>query len=509
MAKNKATVVISDAALERVQRAQKLLLIAAENGQAIYGLTQGVGLNKDQKLVDASGKLSEEVIRLSEEFNRGLIYAHTAGVGPEMSKEVVRAIMVTRLNSILFGSTGGQAKVAEMYRDFLNNDIVPVIPSRGSVGQADITLITHIGLAMIGEGEVYYQDNKMPASQALQRASIQPLVPFGKDALSILSSNGYSEALGALALAELEHVLEMAKLVFALSIEGLNGNIEPFLEDSNAIRPFPMVNRVSREIREMLRGSYLWDNSDSRALQDPLSYRTAAYTLGVVESSLKELQAKLQIQLNSSDDNPAVVLDARPQSQLSEEISHYVVEGEIKGAVLPTANFSPLPWVISFQAAAIALSHLSNASAQRTIKLGDDHFTGLSRFLGTENTVHAYGAIQKVFVSLASENQELATPVSVDLSAIAGNIEDVSTNAPRVVRRFRTMIDNFYYILGIEMMHAAQAIDLRLKKDPNLKLSGVTKEFWTQYRRIILFMETDRVLTLDIEKSYSFLKNYN
>ncbi|MGK7904659.1 MAG: histidine ammonia-lyase [Hormoscilla sp.] len=509
VARNGARVIIDNGALERVKKAQELLLIAAQNGQAIYGLTQGVGLNKDQKLVDASGNLSPEVIRRSEEFNRGLIYAHTAGVGPEMSKEVVRAIMVTRLNSILFGSTGAQPKVAEMYRDFLNNDIVPVIPSRGSVGQADITLITHIGLAMIGEGEVYYQNRKMPASQALKMTGIEPLVPFGKDSLSILSSNGYSEALGALAVAELEHALEMAKLVFALSIEGLNGNIEPFLEDSNEIRPFPMVNQVSRDIREMLRGSYLWDRSQSRPLQDPLSYRTAAYTLGVVESSLKELQAELQIQLNSSDDNPAVVLDARSPSRQYEEASHYVVDGRLRGAVLPTANFSPLPWVISFQEAAIALSHLSNASAQRTIKLGDDHFTGLTRFLGTENTVHAYGAIQKVFVSLATENQGLATPVSIDVFSIAGNIEDVSTNAPRVVRRFRKMLDNFYHILGIEMMHAAQAIDLRLQKDPNLKLSRVTRNFWAEYRRVVPFMETDRVLTYDIEKSYLFLKQYN
>lgn len=448
------------------------------------------------------------MIQRSKEFNRGLIYAHSAGVGPEMSQEVVRAIMVTRLNAMLFGSTGVQPKVAEMYRDFLNNDIVPVIPSRGSVGQADITLITHIGLAMIGEGDVYYQNKRMSASQALKSAGIEPLVPFAKDSLSILSSNAYSTALAALAVVEMEHSLKTAKLVFALSMEGLNGNIEPFLEDSNIIRPFPMVNKVSKDIREILRGSYLWDKSDTRALQDPLSYRTAAYTLGVVESSLQELQAEIKIQLNSSDDNPAVVLDAQPPSQQYEESSHYIVNGEIRGAVLPTANFSPLPWVISLEEGRITLSHLSNASAQRILKLGDDHFTGLTRFLGTENTIHSYGAIQKVFMSLASENQELANPSSLDLGSIAGNIEDVSTNAPRVALHFRTMIDNLYYILGIEMMHAAQAIDLRFKKDPNLKLSEVTKDFWTQYRRIVPFMETDRVLTYDIEKSYLFLKEY-
>jgi len=507
VARNAAKVSISDAALKRLQTAHELLLLAAKKGQAIYGLTQGVGLNKDQTLVDAKGNLSEEVIRRSQEFNRGLIYAHSAGAGPEMSKDVVRAIMAVRLNSILFGSTGVQPKVAQLYRDFLNNDIVPIIPSRGSVGQADITLITHIGLAMIGEGEVYYQDKKMPASQALKIAGLEALVPFGKDSLSILSSNAYSAALGALAVAELENALKISKLVFALSLEAFDGNIEPFLEDANKIRPFPEANQVSRDIREILSGSYLWEKSEERALQDPLSYRTGAYILGASEHSLKQLQEQLNIQLNSSDDNPAVVLDVEPPSSQSEEASHYVNEGGIRGAVLPTANFTPLPWVISFQEAAIALSYLSNASAQRTIKLGDPHFTNLSRFLGTENTVHAYGAIQKTFVALAVENQELAAPI-LDNFAIAGNIEDVSTNAPRTVQRVRTQIDTLYYILGIEMMHAAQAIDLRLQKNPNLKLSRVTKSFFELYRQVVPFMKTDRVLTYDIEKSYSFLKAY-
>ncbi|MGB3405060.1 MAG: aromatic amino acid ammonia-lyase [Microcoleaceae cyanobacterium] len=507
VARNRTQVRISDAALQQLETAHELLLLAAKQGQAIYGLTQGVGLNKDQTLVDTSGNLSQEVIQRSQEFNQGLIYAHSAGAGPELSKDVVRAIMLTRLNSILFGSTGVQPEVALLYRDFLNNDIVPIMPSRGSVGQADITLITHIGLAMIGEGEVYYQDQKMPASQALQQAGLEPLVPFGKDSLSILSSNAYSEALGALAVAEFEHLLKISKLVFALSLEALNGNIEPFLEDANEIRPFPNANQVSREIRDILSGSYLWEKSEDRALQDPLSYRTGAYILGAGEHSLKQLQEQLKIQLNSSDDNPAVVLNVVSPSNRYEEASHYVSEGEIQGAVIPTANFSPLPWVISFQEAAITLSYLSNASAHRTIKLGDPHFTHLTRFLGTENTVHAYGAIQKTFVALAIENQELAAPI-IDDFAIAGNIEDVSTNAPRTVQRVRTQIDTLYYILGIEMMHAAQAIDLRLQKDPNLKLSRSTQDLFEQYRRVVPFMESDRVLTYDIEKSYSFLKTY-
>lgn len=509
VARGGARVSISSTALERVQRSNDVLLLAAREGQKIYGLTAGVGLNKDQAFVDPSGGLSEEVIALSKTFNRNLLYAHSAGAGPEMEPEVVRAIMVTRLNSILFGATGVQTKVATLYRDFLNNDITPVTPSRGSVGEADITLITHIGLAMIGEGEVYYRGRKMPASQALTAAGIETLDPWGKDALSILSSNAYSEALAALAIEDFRHLLAMNKLLFALSLEALDGNVEPFLADSLNIRPFPHVGTAAADVRTILEGSYLWNPSEERALQDPLSFRTGAYTLGALERSLAELEDQLQIQLNSSDDNPAVIIGGSAASNRPEESYFYVEEDGLSGAVIPTANFSPLPWVISLQEAAIALSHASNASAQRTIKLSDPHFTHLSRFLGTEKTFHAYGAIQKVFASLAAENQSLAQPVSMDLISIAGNIEDLSTNGPRVARRFQEMIDNHYYIMGIELMHAAQATNLRLDKSPETTLATTTQSFFNNYRQSVTFLEVDRPLSPDIEASYNFLRQHS
>jgi len=501
---------IDDKAMRRVQKSYDLLMLAASQGQAIYGLTQGVGLNKDQKMVNVeNGKLSDEVLKLSETFNIGLIHAHTAGVAPEMPTIIVRAIMTTRLNSILHGATGVQTRVAELYRDFLNHRITPVLPSRGSVGQADITLITHIGLAMIGEGDVYYQGQRMKAAEALQKAGLKPLKPVGKDALAILSSNAYSEALAALSLVEAKQLAMVSKLVFALSLEALNGNIEPFLPDAQKVRPFPYVNEVAETLCTILENSYLWDKSESRALQDPLSYRTGAYILGSLDRALAEAQDMLKIQLNSSDDNPGVMLDVTVPSKRYEENSHYVKDNQLSGAVIPTANFSPLPWVISFERFGIALSHMSSASAQRMIKLSDDHFTHLSRFLGTDKTVHAYGAVQKVFVSLSAENRELANPVSVDYFAIAGNIEDVATNAPRVMRRVRKMIDNLYYIIGLEMIHAAQAIDLRLKQSPAPKIATKTAAFFQAFREHVSFMEVDRTLTYDIEQAYLFLKNYS
>jgi histidine ammonia-lyase len=506
-----AGVTIPKAALTRVDAGYRLLIKAAEAGQKIYGLTVGVGENKDREVLK-DGKLTEDAINHSKLFNRSLIRVTAAGVGPEMEPEIVRGIMATRLNSILYGSTGARQKVAELYRDFLNHDILPIIPGRGSMGEADITLIIHIGLAMIEEGEVIYKGKRMAAKKAMKHAGLTPLDPWAKDALAIMSSNSYSETLAAFCITELQHLLDISKLVFCLNLEALNGNITPFLKHSNTVRPFKAANKISKDIRKILKGSYLWSQNESRHLQDPLSYRTAAYTLGEVESTLNEIKEQIAIQLNSSDDNPMVLLNAKPPSSKEEESKHYVTKSSddnLYGAVIPTANFSPWPWVLSFEKLGIALGHFSIASAQRTIKLSDPRFTELSRFLGTADSFHAYGAVQKVFVALAAENKALAYPVSMDFFAVAGDIEDMATNGPRVVRRNRKIIDNCYYILGLELMHAAQAIDLRMQQKPKPKLSPVTASFYNAFRKKVSFMKKDRVLTTDIEKSYLFLKKYS
>lgn len=505
VASGKVKVRLDKKAMARVKRSQEALLQAATEGQKIYGLTVGVGENKDVKVLDTSGGLTEEVLKASEDFNRALFRSHSAAAGPNMDPEVVRAIMVVRLNSVLFGSTGAQPHVARLYRAFLNHNVIPEIPSQGSVGEADITVISHVGLAMMGEGYVQYKGKRMKANEALKALKLEPLVPYGRDALTILSSNAYSAALASFVVVETKHLLNKAQLVFALSIQGLNGNIEPFLKGSNQVRPFPYANGASARIRALLNKSSLWEKNKKRALQDPLSFRTAAYTFGSLARSLAESEALLKIQLNSSDDNPGVLLKGRSPSKRYEEASHYNKKSP-GGAVLPTANFSPLIWVVAFEELAISMAHASNASAQRTIKLSDSHFTGLTRFLSTPESTHAYGAIQKTFASLASENRSLANPVSYDYYSIAGNIEDTATNAPRVMRRMRKMIDNFYYILGMELMHAAQAMDLRAQKMPEFVFSPVTAKYHENYRKVVSFMTKDRILSYDIAGSYKFLR---
>jgi histidine ammonia-lyase len=505
VAREGSQVAIDPGAMARVQQSYDLLLAAAAQDIPVYGLNRGVGENKDKTIF--SGEIDPEARRASERFNANNLRATSAGVGPEAAEEVVRAAMVIRLNTILVGYTGAQPQLAERYRDFLNLRIHPVMPTRASVGEADITILSHIGLAMMGEGEVNFAGRRMPAAQALREAGLAPLVPFGKDSLVIMSSNAYAAALAALVVHDTEHVLAVARKVGALSLEGLNGNVAPFLPPVHAIRPYTAQGRVAAGLLAELDGSYLWQTSAQRALQDPLSFRTMSHVLGVAEDRVGELKELLAIQLNSSDDNPASIPGIAPPPGAPEQIrSYYVTSGRVHGAVIPTANFEPLPWVVSLEALGIAMSHVSRTAAARITRLGTAEFTHLSRFLSPDETTLAFSAVQKVYAALDGENQELNNPVSTSPLPVAGDIEDTATNSTSAATRVLQMIDNLYYITGLELMHATQAVDLRRKTTPALALGRGTGALLQSYREFVPFLDRDRALTPDIQTSYLFLK---
>jgi histidine ammonia-lyase len=501
-------ITLSPDSLDIVAKSHKLLLRAAEHDLAIYGLTRGVGLNKDKKIFQGTQKLSPALIKLSQDYNIRAIRAHSAGIGEESSNELVRAAMLIRLNTLLLGYAGVQTKVVALYAAFLNNDITPILPERGSMGEADITILSHIGLAMMGEGEVKYKGKRMLAAEALGKANLAPLRPCAKDALSILSSNAYSTAISVLAIADLQHLLEIAYPIFALNFEGYNGNIEVFLPVVHQVRPYHYETQAAQKILETMAGSYLWSPSSARALQEPLSYKTAAQSFAIVEESLDEVRNKLQVQMNSSDDNPAVVLTKEVKS-LGESAQKYVINDlDIKGAILPTANYSPLTWVVSMEKLTNALSHFSHATTQQMIRLVDPEFSHLPRFLAPDEKVLAFSAIQKSFVSLDTENRNLANPVSADSFPVAGDIEDTATNSALVATHLAKIICNLHYQLGIQLMHGAQAVDLRKRENPKLRLSNSTLHLFKAYRHIIPMITQDRPLTPDINKSAEFLYHY-
>ena len=505
-------VAISKKAMKQVTASNRLVMAAARAGVELYGLTVGVGLNKDHHLFDAKGDLTPEVRKASIEFNRNILRSHSVGYGPALSKEVTRLAMVVRLNTMLTGRSGAQPRVVELYRDFLNKGVTPVVPTRGSIGDADITLASHIGSVMMGEWRAEVDGKVVSGAEALKMKGITPLVPEGKDGLGILSSNCVGVAMTMDAMRTMRQALKVSPVVYGLTLEGMNGNVAPFLAQTVNNHPLTGLKEAAAEMRATLKGSYLWNFDKTRALQDPLSFRTTVYTISEAKRALKELDELVNIQINSSDDNPGVILNASKEDFDKTQVKQYFVDKDgVKGAIIPSANFEPLPIAIAAQRATIALSHVSHNALHRTMRLDEDRFSGLARYLAGPNNPngHAFGATEDSMVSIYAENIELANPISMHGTPVEGNIEDSASNLPRVAERLKRASNNMFDLYSMELLHNTQAIDLRKMKQDNVKLSDKTGALYNAYRKVVPFVDKDRIFSGDLENGIKILKSWD
>ncbi|WP_432663088.1 aromatic amino acid ammonia-lyase [Wukongibacter baidiensis] len=472
VAKDRVKVEISSESLELLETTRKLVFELSNSEEEIYGLTTGVGANKDNKILP----------EYFSTFNRNLILAHCVGIKPEASEEVVRAAMVVRLNTLLLGATGIQPKIAMMYKDFLNYEIHPVMPERGSVGTADVTTLSYIGLAMMGEGEVHYKGSRMKADKALELTGLEKIVFGPKDGLSIVSSNALSGGMGALVFKEIKDLLDMADVVYAMSLEAININTMFINPKSNELRPLSGQIYSNNKILDYLDGSYIWDN-DNRSLHGSMVFKAGWAIHGSVRDALEYTEKYLSVQLNSSDDCPYVLLDDKD--------------------IISTANFIVMSLAVGFEMLGVALSHLSKTICNRVLKLSQPKYTGLPRFLRPRDDVIAFSTMQKSFTSLDTEIRHMANPATLDYFATSNETEDHGSNTPYVIRKINKIVDDLRYIIGIEMMHAAQGIDLR----KGMKLGKGTKIAYETVRKEITFLDEDRDLSVDIEKAYNIIKS--
>lgn len=509
VASHHAKVAVDASAMTQVERSHALLLLAAKKDMPVYGLNRGVGLNKD-KVIFHGDALSEDALRQSEQFNLNDIYATSAGIGPRASRDVIRAAMLVRLNTLLLGHSGVQPAVITMLVNLLNDDLTPVLPSEGSIGEADITILAHLALAMTGRGDITNANGKIiPASVALKDAGLTPLHLYGKDALSIFSSNAYTAGKLVLAVSRVEVLLDRYDALTALSLEGINGNIAPHLSVVNGVRPFEGQMISASNVMKALSGSYLLKTSPNRALQDPLSFRTESQINGAARDAFKQLNLDLLTQINSADDNPTIILDVKAANNASlQEKSYYFSEGSLYGAVIPTANFEPISWVLDAEKLNIALGHLSAASTQRIVKLGSYCINQISRFLSPDQATIAFAAIQKPIMYLNTQTQQEIIPVSTLSYPVAGDMEDTATNSLLVVNRLDKIIDNLYETMAFELLHASQAVDLKRRDDPSLALGVETSRLQHDFRSHVPFLAKDRELTPDIQKAIIFIQHY-
>lgn len=466
---------ISDESLELLAEARQLVFDLVDQQVPIYGFNVGVGWNKDRAVFKD----------FFQKYNTNVILSHSFGVGDYLDEKTTRAVLLLRLNAYLVGCTGAQVEVIQYYETFLNKKIHPAIPEKGSVGVSDLGNVSHIGLAMIGEGEVYYKGELISAKEALELAELEPVNLGPKDGLAIVSSNSHSAGITMMLIKETRELLKTANLVFSLSLEALNGNTSPFLEEPYKRRPYSFNIDMANEIRENIKGSSIWNFNPNKPVQDPLSFRDAAHVHGAVKGALDYLEELIMVQMNSSDDNPCLLLEERK--------------------IVSCANYEPISWVLAVEMLGQALAQLSSTSCHRMIKLVNPDFTGLPRFFSPSESVLGFASMQKAYASLNAEIRLLSNPVNNDYLALAGDIEDRGTNAALVAQKTLSIVDNLNRILGIEAYIAAQGVDLRLKKDHIL--ADKTKVAYEKIRKVTPFYDKDRAIYKDLEKMYQLIKS--
>ncbi|MDD5805694.1 MAG: aromatic amino acid ammonia-lyase [Clostridia bacterium] len=467
---------IAEEAFGRLKKGRELMQSLADSGKAIYGFNRGVGWNKDicvaQDEIDA--------------YNYELIRTHALGVPPYHTDEEVRAMMVIRLNNMLIGTACATDELAKRYRDFLNHGIHPLIPQRGSVGDADITTLSHMGLTFSGEGDVRYHGEVVPAEEAIKEEGLPEYRLKLKDAHTIILSNAQGEGLTALLAVKTRQLVDLVNLIYCLDYEGLNGNVEAMCKEVNEIRGLPGQMESAARCREFLEGSYLYEPDENRALQDSLTFRGGFAIQGTVLDALHVVEKFLAIQINSPSDNPAIVLE--------------------KENTFVTANFETATLAAAVEMLAITLSHMSKAISYRMIKMTDPHFTGLTRYLAAwDGSSLGYATIQNTYTALDVENRFLTNPSSVDFYPMEGMIEDHGANLPLAAEKALKMVDNIYYLAGMEALYAAQAVDLRQMKFGELKLGKYTGKAYKAIRSCIPFLDENRNMHEEIKKIYAFM----
>lgn len=477
IAVDNAEVEIAAEADARLEASRKLVYELVDDDVPVYGFNTGVGWNKDHKIAK----------EFFEDFNRKLIYSHTLGIAPEASEREVRAMMAIRLNCLLQGYTGIQPAVARRYADFLNLKIHPVVPERGSIGEGEITELSHIGLAMVGEGEVICNGTRMTSAQAHEKTGITPVVLGPKDGLAIVSSSAFSAGQGALVLKELKDLADMGDVIYGLSLEGLNGNTSPLDPSGLAPRKLEGQQISAANTRRQIDGSFIYQPDEDKPVQDPLCYRSGAYVNGSLREAIEYAEKYLLIQMNSTDDNPCVLVDER--------------------RMISVSNFETTSLATAFELLSIVLCHVSKMSCYRMIKLANPVLTKLPRFLSHDGgESHCFGAFQKTFTLMDTEIRLLANPCSPDFMAVAGAIEDHANNTPLAVQKLRKAVDNMKYIYGMEMIHSCQAVRLR-KRACDVRLGKGTSKAFEEFCKVVPLYENDRPISPDIQKAYEFIKS--
>lgn len=459
---------IDPAALKRMQASRKYVFDIVKDGKPVYGINTGFGAL-------ASKHIEEKDLA---QLQVNLIRSHCTGVGRPFSKEITRAIMILRANCLVKGYSGVNPEIVLLLLDFLNFHITPVVPEKGSVGASgDLAPLSHIALALIGEGDVEYHGKIIRADFAINDIEKKPAVLGPKDGLALINGTAVMTALGAMALYEAKIIVRTADVVSALTLEAVRGTAKAFHPAISQLKPHPGQIAVGKNMMALLANSEILDSHhECTKVQDPYSLRCIPQVHGACRQTIVHTEEVFNIELNSVTDNPLIFVDTKE--------------------VISGGNFHGEALALSMDYFAMGLAELANISERRVEKMMNPQFSDLPAFLTKNSGLNSGLMIAHVTVAaLASENKYLCHPASVDSIPTSTDKEDHVSMGVTSGRKLHEVLSNLKYVLAVELLCATQGLEF-LKP---LKSSKPLEAVYQLVRKHVRPLDEDRVLNKDIE----------
>jgi histidine ammonia-lyase len=461
-------IALEPSAREPIQASAAVVQRIVAEGKTAYGINTGFGSLAKTRI--PAGDVAE--------LQRRLVLSHAAGTGPLLEDRLVRGIMIAKINGLARGASGLRLEVIETLIAMVNAGIHPLVPAKGSVGASgDLAPLAHLSRGLIGLGEARMGGRVLPAIDALAKAGIAPVKLEAKEGLALLNGTQVSAVLAAAGLEAASHVFNAALVAGAMSLDAAAGSDSPFDPRIHVLRGQPGQIEVAEVLLRLMQGSEIRRShieGDER-VQDAYSLRCQPQVMGGILDMLRYAAGTVERELNAVSDNPLVFADT--------------------GEVVSGGNFHAEPVALAADATAIALAEIGGMSERRIALLTDPRMSGLPAFLVPEPGLNSGFMIAHVTAAaLASENKSLAHPASVDSLPTSANQEDHVSMATFAARRLCEMAENAGTIVGIELLAAAQGIDLRrpLKSSPALEKAKAAA------RTVAAFWDQDRAMAPDI-----------
>ena len=469
------TLSLSEEATINIQKCRNYLdKILATNDNPIYGINTGFGALCNVKISD------ENLSHLQE----NLVKSHACGIGDEVPTDIVKIMLLLKIQSVSYGHSGVQLSTVERLIDFYNNDIFPVIYTQGSLGASgDLAPLAHLSLPLLGEGEVNFKDKKVHSSYVLKQFNWQPIILQAKEGLALLNGTQFMSSYGCYILLKAMKYSYFSDLISAISLEGFNGRIEPFDELIHKIRPHKGQVVTAKQIRFLLEGSQIISQYKAH-VQDPYSFRCIPQVHGATKDTIDYVKKVFKTEINSVTDNPNI---------FNEE-----------DVIISGGNFHGQPLALALDFLAIALSELGSISERRTYQLISG-LRGLPAFLIDNPGLNSGLMIpQYTAASIASQNKQLATPASIDSIVSSNGQEDHVSMGANAATKCLKIMENLERILSIELLNASQALEFRRP----LQSGEFIEMFLKSYREEVPVVKEDRILHYDIQNSVAFLNSF-